>query len=151
MNHSVLVSILSVISMCFVGFLEELIFRGFLFKSMAKTNLKAAVIVSSLTFGMGHAINLLMGAPLVATLLQLVYASAVGFCYTAIFLASGSIWLCIISHAVVNSCSVFLSQPTGIMQIIIAAVQTVIGVVYGLWLLKRMPKGTKNHENKTNE
>ena len=33
--------------MIFVGFLEEIIFRGFLFRGIAKDNLKEAVIISN--------------------------------------------------------------------------------------------------------
>ncbi len=125
-----------IISMCFVGFLEELIFRGLLFKGMSKNNVTSAIIVSSVTFGAGHIVNLLMGEPLFDTLLQLVYASAVGFGYTALFLACGSIIPCIISHALINSLSIFAIQPGSKGQIIIALVQTAISVAYGLWLLR---------------
>lgn len=135
--QDILAAILGVICMCFVGFLEELIFRGFLFKAMCKTNVKTAILVSSLTFGVGHAINLLMGAPLLETLLQLLYATAVGFCYTAIFYVSGSILPCILSHAVVNSLSVFVGTPTPLNLIVTAVLQIVLGVGYGLWLLRQ--------------
>ena len=135
--QDILAAILGVICMCFVGFLEELIFRGFLFKAMCKTNVKTAILVSSLTFGVGHAINLLMGAPLLETLLQLLYATAVGFCYTAIFYVSGSILPCILSHAVVNSLSVFVGTPTPVNLVLTAVLQIVLGVGYGLWLLRQ--------------
>lgn len=36
LNYSIPTTILFVISMCFVGFLEEIIFRGFLFEGMKK-------------------------------------------------------------------------------------------------------------------
>ena len=127
---------LHVISMCFVGFLEEVIFRGLLFQGMRKTGVIPAVIVSSLTFGMGHVVNLLLGEPVLDTVLQLVYASAVGFCYTACFLACGSIVPCILSHVLINSTSIFAPAPTQSGQIATAAVQTVLGVGYGLWLLR---------------
>ena len=136
-NYSVVTAVLSVISMCFVALLEEIIFRGLLFKAMCRDNIKTAVIVSSLTFGFGHIVNLLLGAPLLETVLQLVYASAVGFCYTAIFLAGGSIVPCIISHAAVNSLSIFAAEPSNIWLVIIAVVQTVISTAYGIWLLQR--------------
>ena len=135
--------LLYVVSMCFVGFLEEVIFRGLLFKGMAKTNVTAAVIVSSLTFGMGHAVNLLMGAPLGETLLQLVYASAVGFCFTAIFLAGGSIWPCILAHAFVNGTSVIACPQSFELQLITAGVQTAVSIAYGLWLLRVWNKDRK--------
>ena len=129
--------ILFAISMCFVGFLEELIFRGFLFQGMLKTNATAAILVSSLTFGFGHIVNLLLGADLFETLLQLVYASAIGFCYTVVFYTSGSIVPCIVSHIFVNVTSVFAAEPTNTVNIILTVVQTVLGVGYGLWLLRQ--------------
>jgi len=135
-NAPALESLLYIVSMCFVGFLEELIFRGLLFKGMCKSSVKAAIIVSSLTFGVGHIVNLLMGAPLLDTLLQLVYASAIGFCYTAVFYVGGSILPCILSHIVVNATSVFAVTPDSGMNILIALVQTALGLVYGLWLLR---------------
>lgn len=130
-------ALLAVVSMCFVGFLEELIFRGFLFKGMCASHVTTAIVVSSLTFGMGHAVNLLLGAPVSETLLQLVYASAIGFCYTALFHVSGSILPCILSHALVNSTSVFAVDADGSGQIFAACIQTVLSILYGLWLLRR--------------
>lgn len=137
MNYDVPTTLLFVISMCFVGFLEELIFRGLLFRAICRDGVKSAIIVSSLSFGVGHIVNLLLGAPLFETLLQLVYASAIGFCYTALFCASGSIVPCIISHALVNSTSAFAVEPSNSRQLIIALIQTLLSVSYGLWLLRR--------------
>ena len=132
-----LTAVLFVLSMCFVGFLEEIIFRGMLFTGMSKSGLKFAIIVSSLTFGIGHIVNLLTGAPVFDTILQLIYASAVGFCYTAIFYVGKSILPCIISHAAVNSMSIFAAEYSETTMIILAAAQTVISVGYGIWLLKK--------------
>ena len=132
-------TILYILSMCFVGILEEVIFRGMLFKGMCKGNETAAIIVSSVTFGAGHIVNLLLGEPLVDTLLQLVYASAIGFCYTAVFYTGGSILPCIASHIFVNATSVFAVQPIGKGNLLIAAVETVVGIGYGIWLLKKQP------------
>lgn len=137
LRASVLEILLYILSMCFVGLLEEVIFRGLLFKAMCKSNVTVAIIVSSLTFGVGHLINLLLGEPAFDTLLQLVYASAIGFCYTAIFHVSGSILPCILSHAFVNSTSIFATAPSPAMHIGITVAQTVLGVGYGLWLLRK--------------
>lgn len=127
-----------ILSMATVAFLEELIFRGLLFRGMRKNvRLPVAVAVSSLTFGMGHIVNLLTGAPVFDTLLQLVYASAIGFCFTALFLTTGSILPCILSHAAVNCMSIFALDPSPVGKIVTAAVQTALGVGYGCWLLRR--------------
>ena len=47
-----------ILTMLNIGFIEEIIFRGFLFKMMEKDNVKTATAVSSITFGIGHIINL---------------------------------------------------------------------------------------------
>jgi len=132
-------ALMYVASMIFVGILEEIIFRGLLFQAMRPSGLLTAVIVSSVSFGMGHIVNLLSGAPLLGTLLQLIYASAVGFCFTAIFIAGGSIVPCIIAHVVVNSLSAFAPQWGAQTEIVVAAVVTIIALSYGLCLYKRRP------------
>ena len=114
-----------------------MIFRGLLFQGMRKSGFLFAVIVSSVAFGAGHIVNLFLGEPLLGTLLQLVYASAIGFCYTAVFCAGGSLLPCILSHAFVNATSVFAPEPTAPMQILIAIVQTLLSTAYGLWLLRK--------------
>jgi len=145
-NEPPLETVLYILSMCCVGFLEEVIFRGLLFTGMAKSNLKAAIIVSSLTFGMGHIVNLLFGAPVFDTLLQLVYASAIGFCYTALFLVSGSILPCIASYIFVNTTSIFAPEPSATAHILITIIQTILSTGYGLWLLKHN-KGASIYES----
>ena len=147
MNVSVTEAVCWVISMCFVAFLEELIFRGLLFRGMCRSGVKMAVAVSSLTFGVGHIVNLLMGAPLFDTMLQLVYATAVGFCYTALFCAGGSILPCILSHAVVNSTSIFAVEPGETGRLLLALAHRVLGVAYGVWLLHKescIPEGEES-------
>lgn len=143
LNYDPATSVLAVLSMCFVGFLEELIFRGLLFRGMAKSGVKAAIAVSSLTFGAGHIVNLLLGAPLFETLLQLVYASAIGFCFTAVVYVGGSIWPCVIAHAAVNSLSVFAVEPGKGMQIAMAAVTCLVGLAYGALIMRRGSKNSK--------
>ncbi len=98
-----------ILSMLCVGFLEELIFRGFLFHAMAKDSLKAAIIVSSVTFGMGHIINLVngSGAELLPNLLQVVYAMAAGFMFVMVYYRSKSLLPCILTHGLFNALSIF--------------------------------------------
>lgn len=132
-----LTALLTAGSMLCVGFLEEVIFRGFLFNAMKKDGLKTAVIVSSLTFGAGHIVNLLMGAPLLDTLLQLVYASAAGLMFTVIFLKGGSLIPCILSHGVLNALTVFLPDLTLSQNLMISGLHTVLCLIYTAWMWKK--------------
>lgn len=107
LNLTIVESILYVISMICVGFLEEMIFRGFLFKALCRTNVKQAVIISSVTFGLGHIVNLLNGRNIPETLMQICYAVAIGFLFTIIFYKTQSLLPCIITHGACNSFSAF--------------------------------------------
>ena len=139
-TKTVSVIILEVLSMLFVGFLEEIIFRGFLFKAMAKDNLKVAVFVSSLTFGIGHIINLFSGAEIVSTICQIVGAVGFGFMCVMIFIKSKSLLPCIITHSVFNMLSVFTAETDMITDIIVSVVIVVITGGYSVCLMIDSPK-----------
>lgn len=128
---------LGVTSMCFVGILEEIIFRGLLFKGMCTSSVKWAVIVSSLTFGAGHIVNLFFGEPLFDTLLQLFYAAVIGFCYTVLFLKSGTILPCILSHIFINATSLIAPEHSPAAMIAVSGIQSAVCIAYTLWLLRK--------------
>ena len=136
LQYTAVETILYIASMLCVGFVEEIIFRGFLFKALCKKSLKVAIIVSSLTFGFGHVVNLLSGADFVRTLLQIGYATAAGFLFTIIFYKSKSLLPCIITHSLMNATSVFARHTDLTMDIITSVILTVILVGYMLWILK---------------
>lgn len=136
-NYTALETVLYIVSMLFVGLLEEIIFRGFLFKAIEKRrSLNLAIVISSITFGLGHIINLLSGADFIPTLLQVIYAIAFGYLFTIIFIKSNSLIPGIISHGVINSLSAFGVQPNITVQVIITAVLVIITVTYSLYLNK---------------
>lgn len=135
---SVLETVLHIVSMLCVGFLEEVIFRGFLFKALCSENIKSAVLVSSITFGIGHIVNLLNGAEVLSTLLQICYAVAVGFLFTILFYKSGSLLPCIITHSAVNSLSAFACDRSEMFGIITAVILTLVSLAYAFWIIHRM-------------
>ena len=96
-----------ILTMINIGFIEEVIFRGFLFKMMEKDNLKVAIIVNAITFGIGHIINLFNGADLIPTLIQVCYAMCGGYLFVILFYKSKSIVPCIITHSMINALSIF--------------------------------------------
>ena len=127
------------LSMVNIGFLEEIIFRGFLFKMMAKDNLKSAIIVSSITFGLGHIVNLLNGADLVPTLMQICYAVALGYLFVIIFYKSKSLVPCIVTHIVIDVLSVF-NVENSLSVYIIPVFLIVVSVGYAVYINKRVEK-----------
>ena len=132
--------VLHILTMLNIGFIEEIIFRGFLFRMMEKTNEKSAVWVSALTFGVGHVINLLNGAPLIPTLLQIGYAVAIGYLFVILFRKSGSLIPCIVTHSLMNALSVF-NRENDLYLYVSGAFLTVVPIVYALIINKRKSKG----------
>ena len=123
------------VSMALVGFAEELIFRGFLFKAMLKDgNVKAAIIVSSVTFGLGHVVNLLTGHALFETLMQMLLAIAIGFIFTFAFYKSGSLLPCILAHSLIDVFSVFTPDRMDVLDWVYATVIVLLAVAYCLYL-----------------
>ena len=84
---------------------------------MEKSNVKSAIIVSAITFGVGHIINLFNGAELLPTLLQIAYAASVGYLFVIIFYKSKSLLPCIVTHDLVNSLSIFNVENTVSMYV----------------------------------
>ena len=138
MNVSPLETLLYILSMICVGFLEEMIFRGFLFQAMAKDGIRSAIIVSSVTFGMGHIVNLFngSGAELLPNLLQVIYAAAIGFAFVMIYCKTKSLVPCILTHSIFNSLSVIGNEAvmTPEKEIFSGLLIAVIAGAYALYL-----------------
>ncbi len=150
LNYSIAESLLYILSMLCVGLLEELIFRGLLFNAMRKDSFGAAVIVSSVTFGIGHIINLVngSGAELVPNLLQVLYATAAGFMFVMMYCVEGSLLTCIIAHGLFNSFSAFSRETSATqeMRIITAILLTFITGSYAVYLAIVLKKTAKNNK-----
>lgn len=138
LNCGALEAVLYILSMLLIGLLEEVIFRGLLFEAMRGESIKAAVIVSSVTFGIGHIINLVngSGAELLPNILQVVYATAAGFMFVMMYMKSKSLLVPIAAHGIFNSLSVFANEAaaTDKMRIITAAALTLITGSYAVYL-----------------
>ena len=150
-NYPTAAMVCRIVCMLCVGFLEEVIFRGLLFVAIAKDNTKSAVIISSVTFGIGHVINLFDGSgmDLVSNLCQIVFAVAVGFLLITIFYRGGSLLPCIVVHSTINTLGTFANDTnlTTEMQLLHLAVLIVITVAYTLILTRTLPKAQQAKRN----
>ena len=133
-NYSWLEMVCHIILMLCVGFIEEVIFRGFLFKAIAKDNVKTAIIISSVTFGVGHLVNLVNGSGM-----ELV---AFGFLFVILFYRGRSLLPCIVTHSMINILSAFANQASLNVEkrMISTLIEFAIILVYALILIKTLPK-----------
>lgn len=126
----------AVVMFALVGFAEELIFRGFLFKAMLKDGkASTAIIVCSVTFGIGHIVNLLSGHGGTETFLQIGFAIAMGFLFTFVYYKCGSLLPGILAHSLIDVFSVF-SARSALADWILIGVVLLTAVLYGLYLGK---------------
>ena len=123
-------------AMIITGIVEEMLFRGLLFKAMSKSNERSAIIVTSITFGIGHIVNLVNGNSLdyVETICQIFYAVAFGFLLAAVLYVGESLLPCIITHSMLNALSSFSNEtvidniqiPVSVILCVISAVSAVL-------------------------
>ena len=140
-----------VLCMLSVGLTEELIFRGLITRILyAKygknpVGVWLSVLLSSLLFGLIHLSNAIGGVELGSVLIQVVGASALGICLSAIYLRTGSFWTVVLLHAYMDFCGlvssgVFVSDSLADLlggyssgSLIAAAVYAALGI----FLLRR--------------
>lgn len=127
----------AVLSMFLVGLVEELIFRGLLFRALLQRDAPpVAITISAVTFGIGHIVNLLAGQGSMESLIQVIFAVAWGFLFTMLFYHSGSLLVCIFVHGMVD---IFAKFTTGVSRsdYIYVTVTILVSIAYCLYLSRR--------------
>ena len=139
--HKGMAQVFAVLSMLLVGCVEELIFRGFLFSALIPGNgIVKSVIISSLTFGLGHIINLFNGQTNLETIVQIIFAVSWGFVFTMVFHKSGSLLPCILSHSLIDVFSKFaVESPSG--DWLYVGTTIIVAVLYCIFLWKLPDNG----------
>lgn len=127
--------LLIVALMLCVGFLEELIFRGMLFRGIQRTsNLTRAVVISGVTFGIGHIVNLARGMSVVDQLTQIGFAVVLGIVLALLFAVTETIIPLIVFHALVNiSGSLTVNNPES--ELLMLAATTLVCAGYAAYLV----------------
>ena len=132
--------VFAVLSMLLIGYVEEMLFRGFLFKALAsKDGISVAMIISAVTFGIGHIVNLLAGQANLETVIQVFFAVAWGFIFTMVFYKSKSLIPCILAHGLVDAFSKFSANNITSEWIYMGAT-IVVAIVYCPYLAKATDK-----------
>lgn len=84
------------------GVNEEMVFRGYLLKSVEeKAGRKAAVISTAIVFGLGHALN--GGMTPMEILWIVIGTGSLGVLFAVITFETGTIWRAVLIHMILNS------------------------------------------------
>lgn len=101
-----------------VGFIEELIFRGFLMEAIwKKSGMGRAVVISGITFGFGHIVNLFRGYGYQEQIMQIVVAGGIGIILALLVAITKNIIPGILFHIAFNIIGTF-SNPSGNKQVL---------------------------------
>src|SRR5947209_2908844 len=128
----------------FVGFVEETYFRGMMLRVLLRRGPWQAVIISSLLFGIMHLLNVAGGANLVATLLQVVYAVAIGLMYAALALRTRTILPLIVIHGLTDFFAFIALNSTVVTSglttlfYVVSTGETIIYIAYSILLMRQM-------------
>ena len=142
-SYSGISLVIATASMILVGFVEEMIFRGFLFVAMLKNGKTTqAIIISALTFGIGHIVNLFTGQAGFDTVMQVIFAISWGFIFTMVFYRSGCLIPCIIAHAMIDVSSLY-GADNDLSDRIYIGVTILVAIVYCIYLGRLKGAGSK--------
>lgn len=129
--------LLAIASVILAGISEELAFRGVFLHLFPDRGVWFAVLVSSALFGLMHAGNLALGASLQGTVLQVAFSAMAGLGYAAVRLRTGSIWPCIVLHAVYDlTFRVGNLEPGSFMQYTVFMLHGVGWAIYAVAVLR---------------
>lgn len=150
------------INTCFVGFSEELMFRGVLMQAFRRSvSIWQAVLLMSLIFGVIHSLNVFTTGNLKNSLIQSAAAFLSGLFFIALRLRTGSLWPSIILHGLWDFAvfalavaaksgpdvgSAGTAGPTGI-QIYFPILFVLPNALYGLWLMRNIGKTHTNADS----
>jgi len=128
-----------------VGFVEEAFFRGLMLNALKRRGLWRAAIVTSILFGLTHAMNVIAGKSVAEDMAQIFYAMAIGFAYAALVLKKGVIWPLVLAHFLIDFTN-FIQKPgftfPPFWNLFIVISITVIFTAYGIYVM-RLKSGEK--------
>jgi membrane protease YdiL (CAAX protease family) len=129
--------------MLMVGFAEEAIFRGLMLNPLKNHGLWKAAIITSLLFGLTHAMNVLAGKSIPEDAAQIFYAVAFGFACAALVLKKGILWPLVLAHFLINFTS-FMESPGFTFPLfwhfLIIVGSAVIFTAYGIFVMLQKSK-----------
>lgn len=118
------------------GMVEELAFRGYLWKNTQRLRPLTAAVCNAALFGAFHAVNLIGSAPLTVGV-QAVCAACAGFalCGTVAYYQSILPALCM--HALINLCGgIFARGGLRSIELLVFGFCAVCNVASGLWMIR---------------
>ena len=129
-----------VLLMIGVGFVEAVTMRGLLYQGIAKqSGMWRAILITGVTFGLGHIVNLLRGYDMAELSAQIVVAVAIGIVLALLVAVTGNIVPGILFHVLFNITGSIANTESATMMILLAVI-LVVCVLYGWVLIRQLSR-----------
>lgn len=126
----------SSILMIGTGFIEELLFRGFLFQGICdKSNVNRGILISGITFGIWHIVNVLRGYGFKELAGQILVAIAVGIALALLVAITKNLVPGILFHIVFNISGTITKQESPMQTYLLIAIFA-LAVSYACYLFR---------------
>lgn len=136
-----------ILTTLFVGFSEELIFRGILLNVFSENrSLKNSILVSSVAFSLLHSVNILGGVPLAGTIVQLFLTLVFGIIFACLATLIHNIIPLMIYHFIWDMVLLSTSLTNtniGFMTFFVLLFQIMIAIPIMLYTLKKSQKSIR--------
>jgi hypothetical protein len=145
------------INTLFVGFSEELMFRGVLLQAFrSRYSIWPAVIITSLMFGAVHSLNIFTTGEVAQSLIQSCAAALSGLIFMALRLRTGSIWPGMLLHglwdfstftfgaAAGGAGDAATATPPGIGAMLFPVLLVLPNAIYALYLLRNIGRDNRD-------
>lgn len=149
------VILLVLVNTLFVGFSEETMFRGVLYRALrGRMGIWPAILLVSVAFGGVHVLNGFITGVFAAAALQALMAACSGLLLMAIFLRTGSLWVAIVYHALWDAATFVVTLgasdrvagtadrateaagANGAAAFVLPFLMVLPNLLYALWLLR---------------
>lgn len=128
--------LLAILLMICVGFIEEAIFRGFLYQGILKNSSKLrAVLISGVTFAIGHIVNLLRGYTTADQINQVVIGIFIGIVLALIVALTNNIIPCVLYHIFFNISGTITNSNLK-LETYMVVITSIICLFYSIYLIK---------------
>lgn len=123
-----------------VGFVEEVLFRGVMLRTVEPLGQVRAVVVTTVMFSLSHLLNVFGGGAWWQSAMQVGYTAAIGVAFAALALRGGALWPLIIVHGLIDFVA-FLANPALVsdpaVEVPVNLAITAAFIVYGVWVFRR--------------
>jgi membrane protease YdiL (CAAX protease family) len=137
LNEVPSIAVLLFVVPALIGLTEEIMFRGVLLRAaMARFSVFNSMLISATLFAFMHGIIGIGGQPGLITVQQIAFAFLVGIFLAPIAIATGTLWIVVIWHAVWDML-VYASQLVGIVHHY-ALIGIMVQALVSVWLWARL-------------